>query len=63
MFNQNVTPKMMQALEVAGCDGSFVKMDMQSKNFSMDMLLVTAGRRDFPASMFEIPAGYTQQRR
>jgi hypothetical protein len=60
MLNQNVTPKMMQALEAAGCDGSFVKMDMQSKAFSMEMLLVTAGRRDFPASMFEIPAGYTQ---
>jgi hypothetical protein len=63
MFNQNMTPKMMQALQAAGCDGSFVKMDMQSKTFSMEMLLVTAGRRDFPASMFEIPAGYTQQRR
>ena len=63
MFNQNVTPKMMQALQAAGCDGSFVKMDMQSKTFSMEMLLVTAGRKDFPASMFEIPAGYTQQRR
>lgn len=63
MLNQNVTPKMMQALEAAGCDGSFVKMDVQSKTFSMDMLLVTAGHRDFPASMFEIPAGYVQQRR
>jgi hypothetical protein len=63
MLNQNVTPKMMQALEAAGCDGSFVKMDMQSKFVSTEMMLITAGRKDFPASMFQIPAGYTQQRR
>ncbi len=61
MFNQNITPKMMQALEVAGCDGSFVKMDMQSKFISTEMVLITAGRKDFPASMFQIPAGYVQQ--
>ena len=59
-INQNVTPKMMQALEQAGCGGSFVKMDMQAKGFSMDMQLITADRRNFPASMFQIPAGYTQ---
>jgi Domain of unknown function (DUF4412) len=59
-LNQNITPKMMQALEAAGCDGSFVKMDMQTKTFSMDMQLITADRKTFPASMFQIPAGYTQ---
>jgi hypothetical protein len=71
MTNQNVTPKMMQALEKAGCDGFMVKVQMQSASqgsqasqpqamqFSMDMVLITAARKDFPASMFEIPAGYT----
>jgi hypothetical protein len=59
-LNQNVTPKMMQALEQAGCGGSFVKLDMQSKTFSMEMLLITAEHKTFPASMFVIPAGYTQ---
>jgi Domain of unknown function (DUF4412) len=61
MLNQNITPKMMQALEVAGCDGSFVKMDMQSTAISTEMVLIAAGRKDFPASMFQIPAGYVQQ--
>jgi hypothetical protein len=60
-FNQNVTPKMMQALETAGCGGAFVKMEMQSKTFSMDMQLITAGRKNFPASLFQIPPGYTQR--
>jgi hypothetical protein len=80
MTNQNVTPKMMQAMEKAGCDGMIVKMQVQtvqqgtqtsqgsqgsqgspvqSMQFSMDMVLITAARKDFPASMFEIPAGYT----
>lgn len=58
-LNQNVTPKMMQALEEAGCGGSFVKMEMQSKIISMDMQLITAERKNFPASMFQIPQGYT----
>jgi hypothetical protein len=56
---QNVTPAMMRALEQAGCGGFFVKVDMQSKAISMDMQLITASRRNFPASMFEIPQGYT----
>jgi hypothetical protein len=60
-LNQNVTPKMMQALEEAGCGGAFVKMEMQSKTFSMDMQLITAGRKNFPASLFQIPPGYTQR--
>ena len=56
---QHATPKMMQAMDQAGCGGFFVKMDMQSKNISMDMQLITAARKDFPASMFQIPSGYT----
>ena len=57
---QNVTPKMMQALDQAGCGGMFVKMTTQSTSFSMDMLLIAAGRKTFPDSMFQLPAGYTQ---
>ena len=60
-LNQNVTPKMTQALEQAGCGGSFVKVEMQSKIISMDMQLITAERKSFPASMFQIPPGYTQK--
>jgi hypothetical protein len=57
---QGVTLKLMQALDQAGCGGSIVKMDMQSTVFSMDMQLIAAERKTFPASMFQIPAGYTQ---
>ena len=57
---QNVTPKMMQALEQAGCGGFFVKMTMQTKEMSMNMLLVEAARKSFPDAMFQIPPGYTQ---
>jgi hypothetical protein len=59
MTVQNVTPKMMQALDQAGCGGFFVKLGMQSSGFSMDMQLIMADRRNFPASMFQIPAGYS----
>lgn len=60
-LNQNVTPKMMEALEQAGCGGSFVKATMQTKVISMDMQLIAAERKNFPASMFQIPPGYTQK--
>jgi hypothetical protein len=60
MTIQAVTPKMKQALGQAGCGGFFVRVSTQSKGFSMDMQLIAAGRRNFPASMFQIPAGYTQ---
>jgi hypothetical protein len=67
---QNVTVKMLEALDNAGCGGYPVKMTMQhtgeatgtatSKEltFSMEMVLITATRKSFPASEFEIPAGY-----
>ena len=56
--SQNVTPKMMQAMDQAGCGGFFVKIMMQSKNYSMTMLLANVQRKTFPASMFQIPSGY-----
>lgn len=60
---QQLTPKMMTALDQAGCPGMFVKMQMQSTAFSMSMLLVGADRKSFPGSLFQIPAGYTQAKR
>ncbi len=71
MTVQNVTLKMLEALDQAGCGGFMVKVQMQpasgatgtgaSKDLSisMDMVLITVERRNFPASLFEIPAGYT----
>jgi hypothetical protein len=65
MSNAHVTPKMLQALSQAGCDGFIVKMTGQSPQttgqspqMTMQMQLVTAARKTFPASLFEIPAGY-----
>jgi hypothetical protein len=57
--NAQVTAKMMEAMDAAGCGGMVVKATMQTQQFAMDMLLITAERRNFPGSMFSIPAGYS----
>jgi len=62
MTLQNVTPKMMQALNQAGCEGFFVKMVSQSKDVTMNMTLIKSQQRNFPASLFAIPAGYTESK-
>jgi uncharacterized protein DUF4412 len=62
MTMQNVTPKMMQVLEQAGCGGFFVKMSSQSKDISMNMMLIKTQQQNFPASIFCIPAGYTESK-
>jgi Fe-S cluster assembly iron-binding protein IscA len=68
MTVHNITVKMLDALDQAGCNGFMVKMTMtptgeaaSSKDLaiSTNMVLITAARRSFPASLFEIPAGYT----
>jgi len=56
---QGMTPKMMQALDQAGCGGMFVKVTTVSTIMSMEMTLFTAARKTFPDAMFQIPAGYT----
>jgi len=66
---KNISLKMLDALEQAGCGGYPVKMTMQPSgggtkgsndlSISMSMVLITAGQRTFPASEFEIPEGYT----
>jgi hypothetical protein len=52
----------MQALHQAGCDGYFVKIYMKGKDVTMDMVLIKAQQKNFPASMFVIPAGYTESK-
>jgi hypothetical protein len=61
LSSQHVTPQMMKALEQAGCNGFFVKMSMHTTAYSLDMVLIKATRKTFPASDFEIPAGFTAQ--
>ena len=59
MANAHVTVAMMQELQKAGCDGFIVKASGATEQMSFVMQLVTAAHKNFPASMFEIPAGYT----
>jgi hypothetical protein len=63
---KNMSLKMLDALDQAGCGGYPVKMTMLQSTggsndltISMNMVLITAAQRSFPASEFEIPAGYT----
>ncbi|MGI8951767.1 MAG: DUF4412 domain-containing protein [Chitinophagaceae bacterium] len=62
MTYQNVKPQMMQALDQAGCGGFLVKMSSDDKGNSVDMVLTTAENKSFPASLFKIPAGYTESK-
>lgn len=62
MSTQNVTPKMMQALDQAGCGGFMVKMANQTKDLNYSMDLIKAEKDSFPASMFSIPPGYTESK-
>ena len=59
MANAEVTVKMMQELQKAGCEGLMVKASGSTEQMSFVMQMITASRKSFPASMFEIPAGYT----
>jgi hypothetical protein len=55
----HVTEQMLQSMEAAGCGGFTVKVVTHTDQISMEMLLITAEHKNFPASMFLIPAGYT----
>ena len=59
MTLQNVTPKILQALEQGGCSGVFVKMIMQSSAISSSTILIRADAANLPASLFQLPSGYT----
>ena len=45
-----------------GCEGFMVKMEIKNKNASTVMQLTKVGHKDLPASMFEIPPGYTEDK-
>lgn len=61
-IGQNVTPQFMKALDQADCGGFTVKMVVSGAAYSMTMLLIEASRKNFSASDFEIPSGYTAER-
>ena len=55
---------MMKALQDAGADGFFVKMVTREKGKAeplTTMELTKAEKKSLPASLFEVPAGYTKQ--
>ncbi len=58
--NPTTKPQLMQALDNAGAGGFFVKMASSDKDYSFTMTLIRAEEKNCPASLFEIPAGYTQ---
>lgn len=55
-----VTPSMITALDKAGCNGYIVKMVTSGKDYSMTMELSRAQEKNLSASLFSIPAGYTE---
>jgi hypothetical protein len=60
MLDQNVKPQMMQALEQNNCGGYIVKMMSSAKEAMVEMELIKALNKSFPASLFEIPEGYSE---
>ena len=57
---QSSTGGMLGALNKAGAGGYLVKLTAgDGKEYSMTMLLIKAQQGSFPASLFEIPAGYS----
>jgi hypothetical protein len=59
LSDQTVNYGMMQALEKAGAAGMMVKMAASGKDYSMSYDLTDARSGSYPASLFMIPAGYT----
>ena len=55
-----IKPQMMQALDQAGANGFIVKITTAGKDNVMTMLLIHAEEKSNPASLFEIPPGYTK---
>jgi hypothetical protein len=58
MYSKEVTDQLKQM----GCEGFMVKMKMGSKDVSMIFQLTKVEHRDLPSSMFQIPAGYTEDK-
>ena len=59
MYSKEVTDQLKQM----GCEGFMVKMKMGSKDVSTIFQLTKAEHRDLPSSMFQVPAGYTEDKK
>lgn len=49
-------------LKQMGCEGFMTKLEIHSKNSSTIEVLVKAEHRDLPANMFQVPAGYKEDK-
>lgn len=58
MYSKEVSDQLKQM----GCEGFMVKMEMGSKDVAMILQLTKVEHRDLPASMFQIPSGYTEDK-
>ena len=56
MYSADVANQLKQM----GCEGFMTKMEIHTKGSSTTEILVKAESRDLPASLFQIPAGYTE---
>ncbi len=57
------TPDVVSQLKQMGCEGFMTKMEIHSKISSVIETLVKVEPRDLPASLFEIPAGYSEDKK
>ncbi len=58
MYSKEITDQLKQM----GCEGFMVKMEMGSKDVSTIYQLTKVEHRNLPSSMFQIPAGYTEDK-
>lgn len=56
------SPEVSKQLTQMGCEGLFVKMVMHGKESKTFMVLTKVEKKDLPGSLFEIPAGYTEDK-
>ena len=57
-----MTPAAVEQLKQMGCTGFMLKMQSGSKEANVRMELTKIQKGDFPKSMFEIPAGYKEDK-
>ncbi len=57
-----MTPAAVDQLKQMGCMGFMLKMQTGSKDANVPMELTKIQKGDFPSSMFEIPAGYKEDK-
>ena len=56
------SPQTEDQLKQMRCEGFMVKMEKKSKDANMIMQLTKVNHTTFPENMFEIPAGYTEDK-